>query len=74
MVSATGGGAGGTIRSGVMTGTSCTGVIWADDAVHEQIASIARDRAGRDRRTWADVARETRAIYAEVGVHGEADA
>ena len=48
--------------------------IWADDAVHEQIASIARDRAGRDRRTWADVARETRAIYAVVGVHGEAEA
>lgn len=45
--------------------------IWTDDSVHDQIASIARDRAGGDRRTWADVARETRAIYAEVGVRSE---
>ena len=48
--------------------------IWADDAVHDQIATIARDRAERGQRTWADVARETRAIYAKVGVRGEADA
>ena len=45
--------------------------IWADDAVHAQIASIARERAERERRTWADVARETRAIYAQVGVRSE---
>ena len=42
--------------------------VWADDTVHDRIAQTARERAAGDRRTWADVARETRAIYAEVGV------
>lgn len=42
--------------------------IWADDRVHERVASVARERATAERRTWADVARETRAIYAAVGV------
>jgi glycosyltransferase involved in cell wall biosynthesis len=41
--------------------------IWADDAVHARIVAIARDRAERDVRTWAEVARETRAIYAAAG-------
>jgi glycosyltransferase involved in cell wall biosynthesis len=41
--------------------------IWADDVVHAGIAGLARDRAEREPRTWADVARETRAIYADVG-------
>jgi glycosyltransferase involved in cell wall biosynthesis len=41
---------------------------WADDAVHAGIAAIARERAAWEARTWADVARETRAIYADVGV------
>jgi glycosyltransferase involved in cell wall biosynthesis len=44
--------------------------IWADDTVHGRVAAAAREHAaarGR-RRTWADVARETRAIYAEVGI------
>jgi glycosyltransferase involved in cell wall biosynthesis len=41
---------------------------WADDRVHDRIAANARERATWQRRTWADVARETRAIYAEVGV------
>lgn len=41
--------------------------IWADDAVHARIAELARERTERDTRTWADVARETRAIYAAVG-------
>lgn len=46
--------------------------IWADDTVHERIASIARERAGTGVRTWADVARETRATYADVGIaHAE---
>jgi glycosyltransferase involved in cell wall biosynthesis len=39
---------------------------WSDDAVHERLLVEARDRAWRERRTWADVARETREIYAEV--------
>jgi glycosyltransferase involved in cell wall biosynthesis len=42
--------------------------IWADDAVHDRVAGAARDRAKTSRRTWADVARETRAIYADVGI------
>lgn len=41
--------------------------IWADDGVHDRIATTARERAEGDPRTWADVARETRAIYAAVG-------
>lgn len=41
--------------------------IWADDSVHGRIAVAARERAEGDPRTWADVARETREIYAEVG-------
>lgn len=41
--------------------------IWADDAVHERVAADARARAEAERRTWADVARETRIVYAEVG-------
>lgn len=46
--------------------------IWADDDVHDRIASVARVRAEGDARTWGEVARETRAIYAEVGVRHEA--
>ena len=42
--------------------------IWADDAVHATIAEAAASRAETDRRTWADVARETRAVYDEVGI------
>jgi glycosyltransferase involved in cell wall biosynthesis len=38
---------------------------WADDDLHASLAAAAAERptAGR---TWADVARETRAIWAEV--------
>ena len=39
---------------------------FVDDRVHGSLAAFARERAATDRRTWADVARETRAIYAEV--------
>jgi glycosyltransferase involved in cell wall biosynthesis len=39
---------------------------WADDRVHRGIAGAAASRAGADRRTWADVARETRSVYAAV--------
>jgi glycosyltransferase involved in cell wall biosynthesis len=42
--------------------------IWADDRVHDRVASGARERATAERRTWADVARATRAVYAEVGI------
>ncbi|MFI5226270.1 MAG: glycosyltransferase [Candidatus Limnocylindrales bacterium] len=41
---------------------------WADDAVHDRIAADSRARAAGPRRTWADVARETRAVYAAVGL------
>ena len=37
-----------------------------DDRVHATLAEAARDRAATEARSWADVARETRAIYAEV--------
>jgi glycosyltransferase involved in cell wall biosynthesis len=41
---------------------------WADDRVHDRLAANARERATWQRRTWADVARETRTVYADVGV------
>lgn len=37
---------------------------WTDDAIHGGIAGAAREAAGARRRTWADVALETRAVYA----------
>ena len=42
--------------------------IWADDNVYDGLAAIARDRAATDARSWIDVARETRTVYAEVGI------
>jgi glycosyltransferase involved in cell wall biosynthesis len=47
--------------------------IWADDRVHGGVAAVARDRAESDRRSWADVARETRAVYADVGIRTSAE-
>jgi len=41
--------------------------IWADDGVHDGIATLALAGAQRETRSWADVARETRAVYAMVG-------
>lgn len=38
-----------------------------DDRVHATLADAARERAAGNARTWADVARETRAVYATVG-------
>ena len=38
--------------------------IWAADRIHEQLARVARQRAEANTRTWADVARETRDVYA----------
>lgn len=42
--------------------------IWADDRVHRGLAAAAREHSETDRRTWLDVARETRAVYAAAGV------
>ena len=42
--------------------------IWADDEVHQRVASAAMERAMGNQRTWADVARETRQVYSQVGV------
>ena len=47
--------------------TAALRAIWADERVHRTLATLARERAEAPRRTWADVARETRALYAEVG-------
>jgi D-inositol-3-phosphate glycosyltransferase len=43
---------------------------WADERVHARLVEAARDR-GASSRTWADVARETRRVYAEVGVEAD---
>jgi glycosyltransferase involved in cell wall biosynthesis len=43
---------------------------WADDRVHRGIAQAA-ERAAAGRRTWAEVARETRQVYAAVARRGE---
>jgi glycosyltransferase involved in cell wall biosynthesis len=40
---------------------------WADDLVYDRLAEEARERAANDERSWRDVARETRAVYAAVG-------
>jgi glycosyltransferase involved in cell wall biosynthesis len=41
---------------------------WSDEPVYGRLAAAARERAETDRRTWADVANETRRIYAEVAM------
>jgi glycosyltransferase involved in cell wall biosynthesis len=45
---------------------SALATAWADDRVHERLAEAARERAEDPVRTWADVATETRRVYAEV--------
>jgi glycosyltransferase involved in cell wall biosynthesis len=40
---------------------------WADERVHARLVRAARGRASASSRTWADVARETRSVYADVG-------
>ncbi|MBI3749898.1 MAG: glycosyltransferase [Chloroflexi bacterium] len=45
--------------------------IWADDGVHQRLVTAAKVRAKVGKRTWADVARDTRSIYADVGVRRE---
>jgi glycosyltransferase involved in cell wall biosynthesis len=39
---------------------------WSDETVHARLAAEARARAASAARTWSDVARETRIVYAEV--------
>ena len=41
---------------------------WADDRVRGRLVEAALGRAGAGARTWADVALETRRVYADVGV------
>ncbi|MCI0581404.1 MAG: glycosyltransferase [Chloroflexi bacterium] len=43
---------------------------WVDERVHRRLAGLALERAAATQRTWADVATETRRIYAEVGIRG----
>lgn len=42
--------------------------VWSDDRVHGALRSAAESRAAAMTRTWDDVAADTRALYAEVGV------
>lgn len=46
---------------------SALAAVIADDGVHDGLVAAARERADATDRTWDDVARETRQIYAEVG-------
>jgi glycosyltransferase involved in cell wall biosynthesis len=48
---------------------SAVATAWTDDSVYDRLAAAARERAEMDRRTWADVADETRRVYAEVATH-----
>ncbi len=43
---------------------------WSDDPVRAGIVEAARERSADGARTWADVAADVRAIYAEVGRRG----
>jgi glycosyltransferase involved in cell wall biosynthesis len=45
---------------------SALATTWADDSVHDRLAQRARAQAESMTRTWADVARDTRRVYAEV--------
>lgn len=48
--------------------------MWADDRVRDRLVAAARERGGVHARTWADVARETRHVYADVGVRDRGNA
>ncbi|MGH3073900.1 MAG: glycosyltransferase, partial [Gaiellales bacterium] len=39
--------------------------VWSDGRIHDQLRKAAQARAAAPRRTWDDIARETRAVYAE---------
>jgi glycosyltransferase involved in cell wall biosynthesis len=43
---------------------------WSDERLYGGLASAARERAQTDRRTWTDVADDTRRVYAEVATRG----
>ena len=49
---------------------SALATTWSDDGVHDRLAAIARERAEVRGRTWADVALETRRVYADVATSG----
>jgi glycosyltransferase involved in cell wall biosynthesis len=49
---------------------SALATAYADDRVQGQLAATARERAETDGRTWADVAADTRAVYAKVARRG----
>jgi glycosyltransferase involved in cell wall biosynthesis len=60
-------GAGGLIvepRDPVRLATALA-TIWRDDSLHASLVEAIASRPAGRRRTWADVARETRAIYAD---------
>ena len=42
--------------------------LWTEDTLHARLRTTALGRAGTASRSWADVATETRRIYARVGV------
>ena len=42
--------------------------VWTDDALHASLVAATRERASVGPRTWADVARDTRRVYARVGI------
>jgi glycosyltransferase involved in cell wall biosynthesis len=46
--------------------------VWADERVHGRLVDAARERASSSARTWADVADETRRVYADVGTRRSA--
>jgi glycosyltransferase involved in cell wall biosynthesis len=41
---------------------------WADERVRGRLVRAAAERRSANPRTWSDVARETRRVYAEVGI------
>lgn len=41
--------------------------MWLDDEAHRRLVRAAHDRGVANARTWADVARDTRAVYLEAG-------
>jgi glycosyltransferase involved in cell wall biosynthesis len=45
--------------------------LWSNDALNAQLTRAARARAAGPRRTWVDVARETRAVYAAAAAPAE---
>jgi len=52
---------------------SALATAWSDDTLYGGLAAAARERAETDRRTWADVADETRRVYAEVATRRPAE-